>query len=140
MSNMGCIYGTISWLISLNLRYKSVEENPEQKETTIYFGVYSIIMSVLCSGFIILCAWGAGKLYVEMPGLGISEIIAWLFIIMLAVCVIVFVAELILGGLYGVIYQFRCNSHPVRYAAAAVFGVSVAAMIVGLVFSLGTLF
>ena len=139
MSNMGCIYGTIGWLISLNLRYKRICNDKERKEVTIYFGVYSIVTSVICAGLIVLCAWGAGMLYNSIPSAGISEILMWLFIAMLVVCIVVLAAELVLGGFMGIVYQFRCNDHPIRYIATAVFVVVLAALAVGLVFALGSL-
>ncbi len=136
MSNMGCIYGTLSWLISLNIKYKRICEDPERKATTIYFGVYSMIVSLFCAGLILLCSWGALALYSGIENSGISEILMWLFIAMLIICIIVLVAELILGGLMGIVYQYRCNDHPIRYIATAVFAVIIAALVAGLIFVL----
>ncbi len=136
MSNMGCIYGTLSWLISLNIKYKRICEDPERKATTIYFGVYSMIVSLFCAGLILLCSWGALALYSGIENSGISEILMWLFIAMLIICIIVLVAELILGGLMGIVYQYRCNNHPIRYIATAVFAVIIAALVAGLIFVL----
>lgn len=136
MSNMGCIYSTIGWLISLNIKYKRIQNDPERKASTVYFGVYSMVVSVFCAGLIILCAWGVLQLYAALDSSGLSAIVMWLFIAMLALVILVLAAELVLGGLFGVIYQFRCNAHPIRYVALAVYVLTISALAGGLVFVL----
>lgn len=139
MSNMGCIYGTISWLISLNIKYKRICDDPEHKAKTVYFGVYSIVVSLFTAGLFILDLWGIGLLFAEKDSAGIGVLAMWAFIAMLAIVAIVLFAELILGGLLGVMYQFRCNSRPIRWIALAVFAIAAVGLITGSIYVLGSM-
>ena len=132
MSNMGCIMWGINLLMTLQIRYKNISANPEQKATTGYFGAYSIVISILFGGLFLLSVWGLIALVGAMDSAGIGVILMIVFIIMLAIVALFIVAEYIFGGLLGVIYQFRCNRRPIAWIALAVFIITTGAMIAGL--------
>lgn len=134
MSNMGCILWGINLLMNLQIRYKNISDDRELKENTTYFGIYSIIISVLFGGLFLLSVWGIIALLDSMDSAGIGVLLMVVFIIMLGIVALFIVAEYIFGGLLGVIYQFRCNRRPIAWIALVVFVITSAAMIVGLIF------
>lgn len=134
MSNIGCLMNGLSWLITLSIQYQKICENPEKKAKTMYFGIYSILISVFVGGLFILSIWGVIALMNAMDSAGIGIILMWVFVAMLVIVALFLFAEYIFGGLMGVIYQFRCNRRPISWIALAVFLITTVAMIVGIVF------
>lgn len=137
MSNIGCLLWGLNLLTSLSIKYKRISDNPEYKATTGYFGIYAIVTSILVGGLFVLSLWGVIALINGMDNAGISTILLWVFIAMLVIVALFLFAEYILGGLMGVIYQFRCNRRPIAWVALAVFIITAAAMAVGIIFIFG---
>ncbi len=135
MSNIGCLMGAFSWLMTNRVKYNKICAEPERKEKTVFFGVYSIIMSIAMAALVILCVWGTIACVDALDGndLGLSELAVGAFILMLAICAAILLAEYIFGGLIGVVYQFRCNKRPIRWIALAVFIATAAGMIAGII-------
>lgn len=118
--------------MSLQIKYKNICQDKELKQRTSYFGVYSIVISILFGGLFLLSVWGLIALFGAMDSAGIGVLLMVVFIIMLGIVALFIVAEYIFGGLLGVIYQFRCNRRPIAWIALAVFIVTSGAMIAGL--------
>ena len=137
MSSMGCLMSGISLLLKLGSKYNRICQEPERKATTMYFGIYAIITSIYTAGLFVLSVWGVIALMDGMDSAGISVILMWVFVALLVIVALFLFAEYIFGGLMGVIYQFRCNRRPIAWIALAVFILTAAAMLVGLIFIFG---
>ncbi len=135
MSNIGCLMGAFSWLMTNRVNYNRISADPERKQKTMLFGVYSIIMSVAMAALFILCVWGTLACVDALDGndLGLSKLAVGAFIIVLVICAVILLAEYVCGGLIGVVYQFRCNKRPIRWVALAVFVATAVGMIVGVI-------
>lgn len=135
MSNIGCLMGAFSWLMTSRVNYNRISADPERKQKTVFFGVYSIIMSVAMATLFLLCVWATIVCVNALGGndLGLSDLAVGAFILMLVICAVILLAEYICGGLIGVVYQFRCNKRPIRWAALAVFVATAVGMIVGVI-------
>ena len=135
MSNIGCLMGAFSWLMTNSVRYNRISADPERKQKTVFFGVYSIIMSIAMGALFVLCVWGTLACVDALDGnsLGLGELAVGAFIVVLVICAVILLAEYISGGLVGVIYQFRCNKRPIRWVALAVFVATAVGMIVGVI-------
>ncbi|MBD5132816.1 MAG: hypothetical protein HDT28_09585 [Clostridiales bacterium] len=140
MSNIGCLLGGFNWISNvffrLNRRYRKICDEPGRKETTMWFGVYSIIMSIFTTGMFVLCAWAIMAI-LDLGDLGIIVFIV--FIIGFVVALVVLLVEYICSALMGIFYQFRCNRRPIGFIALAVFILTTAAMIIGILFVAGVL-
>lgn len=121
-------------LIKLSTRYKNICEDKEQKANTTYFGTYSIVTSIVFGGLFLLSVWGIIALMGGMDDAGLGILLMWVFVAILLLLALFLFAEYIFGGLMGVVYQFRCNRRPIAWIALAVFILTAATMIVGLLF------
>lgn len=139
MSNTGCLLSALSWMLYVSNKYSKIEREPGRKERTVFFGVYSILMSVLTAGLFVLCAWGIFAMVESINENGLAVFIWFLFIIGLAVGMLVLLIENIMGGLIAIIYQFRCNRRPIGYIAIVVYIIATAGMIVGTIYVSGIL-
>ncbi|MCX4312974.1 MAG: hypothetical protein OSJ83_03795 [Clostridia bacterium] len=130
MSNIGCLHAIWNTFVKLSGVYDRM--TPERRAKTKYFGIYSIITSIVASGVFVLCMWGILTLVpaIDTSGLGAPLII--MFIVILAACELVLLANIVLGGVMGIIYQRRCNSHPIAWIALAILIVCVAGTVVGI--------
>lgn len=137
MSNIGCLMWGVNLFLNLSRQYNIICKDPERKSRTVYFAVYSIIATVIVCGLFALSLWGLLACLNAMGG-EIGDLLLIVFIVMLAVMCLVLTVELIVGGLMGIIYQFRCNKRPIGYVALAVYILSVAALIVGIIFIINT--
>ena len=134
MSSIGCLMSGINLLLNLSVKYRRICQEPERKATTSYFGIYSIVMSIFSGGLFLLSVWGIIALMNGMDSAGIGEILMWVFVVFLVIVALFLFAEYIFGGLLGVIYQFRCNRRPIAWIALAVFIITGAAMVLGLIY------
>ena len=134
MSNMGCLMSGISLLLKLGVKYNQINKDPERKANTAYFGIYSIVTAIFAGGLFVLCVWGVIALMNNIDNAGLSTILMWVFVALLVILTLFLFAQYILGGLMGVVYQFRCNRRPIAWIALAVFIVTTAAMIIGVIF------
>lgn len=139
MSNMGCLFGAVSLLMTMRVKYNKICDDPERKAQTSYFGAYSIITSILCTGLFLLCFWGILACADALDGGGLAVLVIYAFIAVLILMALILLAELIFGGLMGFIYQRKCNKRPIGWIALAVLIVCVAGMVVGLLFIAGAL-
>ncbi len=136
MSNIGCLMSGISLLLNLGVKYRQINEDPERKANTAYFGIYSIVTAIVTGGLFVLCVWGVLALMNGIDDAGLSEILMWVFVALLVILTLFLLAQYIFGGLLGVVYQFRCNHRPIAWIALVVFILTTAAMIVGVIFVL----
>lgn len=132
MSNIGCLLGTFSWIMNLSVKYKRINSEPERKSKTVYFGVYSIITTVAVGALFILLMWGIFALS-DSTGGALSDMVVYALIVLMAICELVLFINLISGGLFGVIYQLRCNRRPIGWIALAVFIIALVGMVVGII-------
>lgn len=132
MSNIGCLTSILHLFLKLDNVYGRM--TPDRRAKTKYFGIYSILTNVITAVFFVFIFWGILALLpqIDTSGLGMPLIVT--FIAILGLCELVLIAQLILGGLMGIIYQRRCNSHYISWIALAVLVVSVAAMIFGVLY------
>lgn len=137
MSNIGCLLSGLHLLLNLSVKYNRICADGDRKSKTIYFGVYSIITSVFCAGLFLLCVWGVLAMMNAMDSAGIGQILMWVFVVIVAGCAIFLFLEYIFGGLMGVIYQFRCNRHPIGYIALALYVLITVAMGAGVFLIIG---
>lgn len=137
MSNMGCIMWGMSVLLNLNRKYKNICNEPDLKANTVYFGKYSMVASVVSGAIFLLCVWGTAALIAAVHTASVGEMLMWVFVAMQIILTVVVFAEFIMSGLMGVVYQFRCNTNKIRYAALAVFAAMTAIMIAGTVLIVG---
>lgn len=137
MSNIGCLLSAWSWLLTLSRKYTQISSEPERKANTVFFGVYSIVMSILMAGLFVLCAWGIYALADALDSSGLGVLLMWVFIAILFLCALTILAEHIFGGFMGIIYQFRCNRKPIGYVAIVVFILATVGMILGVIYALG---
>ncbi|MCH5155338.1 MAG: hypothetical protein J1F69_01915 [Clostridiales bacterium] len=134
MSNMGCIMSGLTWLMSLSRKYNEICADPERKKTTGYFGIYSVCITIFLGGVLVLSLFGVIQLVNNMENASISQLLMWVFVAMLIIVMLYSFAQYVLGGLMGVVYQFRCNRRPIAFVALGVFILATAGMIVGMVF------
>ncbi len=139
MSNIGCLLSAWSWLLTLSRRYTEISSEPERKANTVYFGVYSMVISVFMSGLLVLCSWGIYSIMNAMDSSELGELLLWVFIAILFLCALLLLAEHIFGGLMGIVYQFRCNRKSIGYIALAVFILATVGMIIGVICVTGLL-
>lgn len=134
MSSMGCLLSGINLLLNLSVKYNRICQEPERKNTTAYFAVYSIVVSIVSGGLFLLSVWGVIALMGAMDSAELGALLMWVFVAMLIIVALFLFAEYILGGLMGVVYQFRCNRRPIAWIALGVYIITAAAMVVGLIF------
>lgn len=132
MSNIGCLTSIFNLFLHLSVKYNRLKSEGRTADT-VYFGVYSIIASVFSAGLFVLIAWGLTAMLGAVDSAGIGVILMYVFIAILALLLLVVLTEFVVGGLMGVVYQFRCNRKPISYAALVVYIVAAAGMIVGTV-------
>ena len=108
---------------NLSLWYNRIANDPEKREKSTYFGVRSIISSLVGAIIIILCAFGISAL------MNNENVLTIVFIVLLAVAMISVLFECTLRGLVTMIYQLRLNKRPIGWIALAVFLVSFVVMV-----------
>ena len=139
MSNIGCLMSGLTWLMSLSHKYHQICADPERKAKTSYFGIYSILVTIFIGGVFLLSMWGITALMNSMEDAAIGQILLWVFVAMLIIVMLYSFAQYIFGGLMGVVYQFRCNRRPITWISLAVFVLTTAGMIVGIIFIASTI-
>ena len=107
----------------LSVWYNRIVNDPDKREKSVYFGVRSIISSLVGAIIIILCAFGISALINNENALTV------VFMVLLAVAMISVLFECTLRGLVTMIYQLRVNKRPIGWIALAVFIVSFVAMV-----------
>lgn len=137
MSNIGCLMSGLTWLMSLNHKYNKICADPERKANTSYFGVYSIFITIFVGGVFVLSMWGVMALMNAMDDAGLGQLLFWVFVVMLIIVMLYCAAQLFVGGLMGVVYQFRCNRRPISWIALAVFILGIAGTIAGVILVAG---
>ena len=113
----------IMYFTNISARYNRIANDPERKDKSVYFGVRSIISSIIGAIIVVLCAFGISAL------MDSDSIVSIVFIVILALCMISALFECSLRGLITMIYQLRLNKLPIGWVSLAVFIVSVVAMI-----------
>lgn len=130
MSKIGCLSVILNMFFNVHARYMRM--TPEQRSRTKFFGAYSIGMSIVCSALFVLILWGIVALLPNMDGLGIFVVVP--LVVILSLCELVLLGELIVGGLFGIIYQARCNKSIILWISLIVFLLVIAAMVIGILF------
>lgn len=105
----------IMYFSTLSMWYNRIISDPEKREKSVYFGVQSIITSIVGAVMVILCAFGVSALLKSDSG-----IVAMVFIVLLALLMVVGLFEFTLRGLVAMIYQLRVNKRPIGWVALAV--------------------
>ena len=105
----------IMYFSTLSMWYNRIISDPEKREKSVYFGVQSIITSIVGATMVILCAFGVSALLRSDGG-----IVAIVFIALLALLMVVGLFEFTLRGLVAMIYQLRVNKRPIGWVALAV--------------------
>ena len=117
----GLLNSALSLFLRLNTKYNAICRDENAKAKTVYFGAYSIAMTVLVGGLFTLGMWGISLLLgaLDEQSLGVFVIIP--LIVILAVIEIVLFAQYIFGGLLGVVYQLKCNRRAIGFVALVLF-------------------
>lgn len=118
----------------LHTEYDRIAQDEKKKSETAYFGIYSIVISIVCGGFFILGIWGLMMLIGALDQQNLGVILIVILIAIVAVAVLGIFAEYIFGGLMGVYYQFKCNRSTISWVALAIYIVVSVGMIVSIIF------
>ena len=137
MGGIGCMASIFARFINLNVKYNRISQDAERKQKTVYFGVYSIVVSILVGALFVLLMWGLLACLNALDGGGLSVILLYVFIAIIAVTELVLFAQYVCGGLLGVIFQLRCNRKAIGWIALAVFVIATVGMAVGIVYLAG---
>lgn len=137
MSTRGCISSVISLFLNLSIKYDEIAKDENRKANTKYFGVYSISTSVIAGATFVLALWGIIACVNAIDSSGLSALVLYIFIGILGLIELTLFGEIILGGLMGIVYQFRCNNRPIGFIALAVFLIVVIGMGVGIILIIG---
>lgn len=137
MSTRGCISSVISLFLNLSIKYDKIAKDEERKATTKYFGVYAISTTVIAGAIFVLVLWGIIACINAIDSSGLSAIVLYIIIGILGLIELTLFGEIILGGLMGIVYQFRCNRQPIGYIALIVFVITVISMGVGIILIIG---
>ncbi|MCM1305930.1 MAG: hypothetical protein NC037_06180 [Bacteroides sp.] len=108
----------------LKIRYQRICENPEKREKSVYFGVLSILFSIIGAVIVALCAFGISSLMDN------DNLLSIVFIVILALCILISIVECTIRSLISTVYQLKVNKLPIGWAALAVFIVTFIAMVV----------
>ena len=139
MSGTGCLAGIFARFLNLNIRYNRISQDAERKQKTVYFGVYSIIVSLLVGALFVLLMWGLLACVNALDGGGLGVILLYVLIAVIAIAELALFAQYLCGGLLGVIFQLRCNRRAIGWIALVVFLAATAGMIVGIIYIMGML-
>ena len=128
----------LSLFFRLHTNYTLICQDEQRKAKTVYFGVRSIITTILAGAFFTLGIWGFILLFNAMDSQSLSILAIVPLIIILAIVELVLFAQYVLGGLIGVIYQLRCNRRAIGWVALGLFIVVTVGMAIGIVFIIST--
>lgn len=129
----------LTFWVRVSNKYNKLQQNEERRKTSISLGVQSIIQSVICGVFVVLCLWGlrfcvdhiqsiwAGTVEGVFKGLPILTIFG---IVVFALAAFLFFVQGVIGGLLYMIYQFRLNARAVRWVALVVWILVIIAIFV----------
>lgn len=133
MSNLGCLMWGINLFLTLSRKYRIISADPVRKASTKYFGGYAIGTSIITCVLFALCSWGIFACLGAM-GSGVGDLLLWVFIFILGLLDLTCIAELIVGGVMGIIYQLRCNKNIIWLIALIVLVVCVGALIAAMIY------
>lgn len=132
MSSKGFLYTIFSIFLKLRTKYDQIAQDPKKKAETTYFGIYSIVVSIVVGGFFVLGIWGLILLVDALDGQDLGVILIFVLIVIVAVAELLLLAEYVFGGLLGVYYQFKCNRSPIGWVALAIYIVITVGMGAGI--------
>ena len=139
MSSVGFLRSIYSIFTKLSNKYNKIASDEEKKAETVYFGVYSIITSVLVGGLFLLGTWGFAMLFDALSQESLAVLLIAVLLVIVGIAEIVLFIEFIFGGLLGVYYQFKCNRSAISWVALAVYIATAIGMIVGIIFILSAM-
>ena len=111
---MKTLRNLIMYFNNLSIRYSNIIADPERRENSKYFGIISIINSILGAVIVALCAFGISALMEN------DSIVSIVFIVLLALMIVVALFEFTLRGIIATVYQRKVNKHPIGIAAIVI--------------------
>ncbi len=124
------IFKVLNFWANLRFRYDTIAKDPERKEKSIYFGVRSIISSIFSAIVIALSVWGIFACSNAMNADSLNAIVAWVFIVLLAVITFTALCNGFVSALISTVYQLRLNKKPIGWVALAILIVSFVGAII----------
>lgn len=127
---MKFIHDVLMFWLDLSVHKDHITSDPERRRNSNYFGIRSIISSLL--GFIVaaLCGWGFFALSGTGDGLGVILVI--ILMVILALMAILSFLQGIVQGFVCFIYQLRINKKPIGWVALAIWLVLLLTVIITL--------
>lgn len=119
------------YFVKLRSKYERIESDRQKREVSVYFGVMSLINSVIWAMLVVLGAVGLGF---SIEFLGSSFIIGIVMVIFCGALAVVSLVYLAFGSSMCFVYQLKLNKHPIGYIAIGVWVLCIAASVVLTVF------
>lgn len=117
---MKTLFKMFTFWVNLKVRYETIAKDPERKEKSVYFGVRSIISSIFSAIVIALSIWGIFACFNALNTDSFNMILAWIFIVLLAVIALTALFNGFVAALISTMYQLRLNKKPIGWVALAI--------------------